>query len=297
MNETQRYWFDSQGYFVVPGVLSDEHLASLKATMGPPTEQHDPGAKHDNPLHWSAAWRSLTDLPQLRTILESLVGNHALDKHRQGKDGEDRLPTYRLDHINVHQHIGRGFGGMDLHGGWTAAGGSQFFRYHNGEFYNGLIVVAFELFDTTSNGGGFCCIPGSHKANLALPNEWVLKGGDAGGLLKGISASAGDAIIFTETLVHGTLPWQVDAKRQTAFFKFSPHGTSWTADYFDPSDFVHYPDVTDRQLALLEAPNARYRGRQTRPVRRQSAPQLESPIEPEVAPKVDLQVKPQGESP
>ena len=265
MDATQRYWFDSQGYFVVPGVLDDSLLGSLRSTMGPPTEQHDPGAKEDNPLHWSAAWREIMDLPILRPILESLVGNHGLQRYRENKSGADYLPTYRLDHINVHQHVANGFPGMDLHGGWTTAGGSQFFRYHDGEFYNGLIVVAFELFDTTPNEGGFCCIPGSHKANLPLPPGWSEKGGDAGGLLKGIPAEAGDAIIFTETLVHGTLPWRVDAKRQTAFYKFSPHATSWTADYFNFEDFTRYPDMTDRQLALLEAPNARYAGRRTRP--------------------------------
>lgn len=267
MDETQRYWFDSQGYFVVPGVLDQNLLESLRLTMGPATEQHDPGAKEDNPLHWSPAWRAIMDLPMLRPILESLVGNHALKRYRENKNGENFLPTYRLDHINVHQHVTRGFPGMDLHGGWTAAGGSQFFRYHDGEFYNGLIVVAFELFDTAENGGGFCCIPGSHKANLPLPAAWAEKGGEAGGLLRGIPAKAGDAIIFTETLVHGTLPWRVDAKRQTAFYKYSPHGTSWTADYFDIGDFTQYSDITDRQLALLEAPNARYAGRRTRPPR------------------------------
>lgn len=267
MDETQQYWFDSQGYFIVPGVLDGRLIEFLRSTMGPATEQHDPAAKEDNPLHWSKAWREIMDLPILRPILESLVGNHALRLYREDKNGEEHLPTYRLDHINVHQHVAEGFAGMNLHGGWVNAGGSQFFRYHDGKFYNGLIVVAFELFDTSNNGGGFCCIPGSHKANLPLPKGWAEKGGDAGGLIKGISAQAGDAIIFTETLVHGTLPWRVDAMRQTAFYKYSPHATSWTADYFDPNDFTHYSDITERQLALLEAPNARYAGRQTRPPR------------------------------
>ncbi len=270
MDETQRYWFDTQGYFVVPGVLDGEMLERLKQTMGPPIEQHDPAAKEDNPLHWSKEWRDLLDLPVLRPILVSLVGNHKFHEYRQGKYGDDSLPTYRIDHINVHQHVAKGFKGMDLHGGWTTAGGSQYFRYHDGQFYNGLIVVAFEFFDTIENGGGFCCIPGSHKANLNLPEAWHEKGGDAGGLLKGIPAKAGDAIIFTETLVHGTLPWRNDKPRQTAFYKYSPHGTSWTADYFDPEEFASYEDVTDRQLALLEPPNARYVGRRTRPPRKES---------------------------
>ena len=63
MDETQKYWFDSQGYFVVPNILNASEIEALKATMGPATEQHTPGQKEDNPLHWSAEWRALLDLP------------------------------------------------------------------------------------------------------------------------------------------------------------------------------------------------------------------------------------------
>lgn len=270
MDDRQKYWFDTQGYFLVPDVLNEAMIERLRGSIGPGVEQHDPVAKEQNPLHWSEDWRALMDLPVLRPILEALVGNHEFRQYREGKYGEAHLPTYRLDHINVHQHVRKGFPGMDLHGGWKTAGGSQYFRYHDGSFYNGLIVVAFELFDTSANGGGFCCIPGSHKANLPLPTGWAEKGGRADGLLKGIASKPGDAVIFTETLVHGTLPWTVDAPRQTAFYKFSPHGTSWSADYFDPNDFVEYQDMTNRQLALLEPPNARYLGRRTRPPKKES---------------------------
>jgi len=262
------FLFDNFGYLVVPGVLSTDMVEELKATLRHPTEQFDPVAAADGPLHWGIAWRSLLDLPELRGSLEALVGNHELRQFRIQQDGPDPLPTYRLDHINVHTHVGKGFGGMPLHGGWRATGGSQFFRYHDGEFFNGLVVVAFELFDTHANGGGFCCIPGSHKGNLALPEGWEVPGAAPDQVIKRIPARAGDAIIFTEALIHGSAPWEVDYPRQTAFYKFSPHGTSWSADHFDPAHFRHYADMDDRKLALLEPPNARYRGRRTRPERR-----------------------------
>ena len=47
--------------------------------------------------------------------------------------------------------------GSSLHGGRTAHG-SQFFDFHNGRFHNGLLVVAFELEETVTNGGGLCCV-------------------------------------------------------------------------------------------------------------------------------------------
>eukprot|EP01046_Picozoa_sp_COSAG06_P013310 COSAG06_NODE_802_length_12194_cov_5.561637_15_plen_84_part_00 len=58
--------------------------------------------------------------------------------------------------------------GTSLHGGRTAHG-SQFFDFQNGRFFNGLLVVAFELEETVTNGGGLCCVLASHKKNLDPP--------------------------------------------------------------------------------------------------------------------------------
>jgi len=48
---------------------------------------------------------------------------------------------------------------------------------------------------------------------------------------------------------------------QVIFYKFSPHGVAYSGNYLSASEFEHYADMTPRQLALLEAPNARYPGR------------------------------------
>ncbi len=46
--------------------------------------------------------------------------------------------------------------------------------------------------------------------------------------------------------------------RHALFLKYSPHPLSWAAGYFDAEA---YPDLSERQRAILEAPNARYQGR------------------------------------
>ena len=87
-----------------------------------------------------------------------------------------------------------------------------------------------------------------------------------GGLLGGLAEQRqANAIVFTEALTHGTLPWNAEAPRRTLFYKFSPHGTSWAGAYFDPRHFRDYPDIDDRKLAILEPPNARYPNRPSRP--------------------------------
>lgn len=264
MTNEQRYLFDNAGYIVIPDVLTSDQVDQLRATLRESTEQFPPVPQTEGPLHWGRIWRDLLDWPSLSPILEEMIGNPPLLAGRRSRcDNADPLPTFRLDHINVHTHVGKGFKGGMLHGGWNSVSG--FFRYDNGVFYNGLTTVSLELYDTAPNNGGFACIPGSHKGNVSLPDGWADLSQGVEACVSRVAAKPGDAIIFTEALTHGTLPWTTDKQRTTIFYKFSPHNLSWSADFFDPEDFCHYDDMNDRKLAILEPPNARYHRRPTQP--------------------------------
>ena len=266
LTEEQRYLFDTFGFIVLKNVVSEQQIEELKSTLRQPTEQFDPIQQEKGPLHWGPVWRALLDLPQVAAVLEDIIGNHAVRRARE-KMGRPALPTFRIDHVNIHTHVKKGFKGASLHGGWKGTGGAQFSSYHDGFFYNGLVSVSFELYDTYPNNGGFGCIPGSHKSNVRLPRAWQLLENEVPDCVTRVPAIPGDAIIFTEAITHGTLPWTSDAPRSTLFYKFSPHGSTWSGDYFDPNEFRQYEDVNDRILALLEPPNARYHGRPTDPFR------------------------------
>ena len=78
-----------------------------------------------------------------------------------------------------------------------------------------------------------------------------------------VRAAAGDAILFTEALEHGTLPWTSAGRtRTTLFCKFTPccEAYSGEASWFDP---VHYAPGGARQLgaraaAILSPPPASF---------------------------------------
>ena len=263
LDADQLYLFDTFGYLVLADVISTGQIEELRCTLQHAIGQFEPTPQAQGPLHWAKVWRDLLDLPKLSPVLEDIIGNHGLRQSRE-RHGPS-LPTFRIDHINIHTHVTKGSQGSSLHGGWKGTGGSQFFSYHDGHFYNGLVTATFELYDTHPNNGGFCCIPGSHKSNVALPDHWRMLNDEIPEFVKRIAAKPGDAIVFTEALTHGTLPWHSDATRRTIFYKFSPHGASWSGDYFNADDFRRYPDVDERKLAILEPPNARYQGRPTDP--------------------------------
>ena len=63
---------------------------------------------------------------------------------------------------------------------------------------------------------------------------------------------AGDVVVFTEALTHGTLPWQGAEQRRTLLFKYSPGNSAYS--------HVQWPDVllaacTARQRLLLQPPS------------------------------------------
>ncbi|MCL4505964.1 MAG: phytanoyl-CoA dioxygenase family protein, partial [Chloroflexi bacterium] len=134
---------------------------------------------------------------------------------------------------------------------------SQYFHFQDGRMYNGLTVVAYNLRDVNPGDGGTGCVPGSHQSNYPYPNDWR-ELDHLQPFMRAITGPAGSAIIFTEALTHGTLPWKGQGERRTIFYKYSPHPVSWAAHYIDAG---RYPDLTERQRAILEAPNARYGGR------------------------------------
>jgi hypothetical protein len=136
----------------------------------------------------------------------------------------------------------------------------QSYTFVEGRPRSGLLVVAYNLRDVHPGDGGFGCVPGSHKANLPFPEAWRELDRDLDGLVRPVTGPAGTAIIFTEAMTHGTLPWRGAGERRTLFLKYDPAAYAWGAAFYDRD---RWPDLTPRQRAILESPNARYGGRPT----------------------------------
>ena len=286
MDDEEKYLFDLRGYIVVHNALNDKQIGSLskivdkkmqflKDTGAASIKERNLGGSdrtrflNDDDIAWSSPslleWGDpfieIVDLPTISPYLETILGKH-----------------YRLDHdymLVANKHNSQP---LYLHGGGQGAGGPKdivgptdggqcYFRYSNGRFFNGLVAVAFELDTVAPEDGGFACIPGSHKSNFQLPKklrpEHNIKSGQIPGLrysdipdyIDRVSASSGDAIIFTEACQHGTLPWNKNSERQrrTLFYKYCPHAVAWSPCYYNAD---HYPGLSQNQKNILMPPSA-----------------------------------------
>ncbi|AFY54776.1 protein involved in biosynthesis of mitomycin antibiotics/polyketide fumonisin [Rivularia sp. PCC 7116] len=237
MNESERYLFDLQGFLVVENVLTDDEILALRKLVDKQVAiKNQPEAsklRFDGLLSWGKPFLNLIDNPRITPYLSELLGK------------------FRLDHDYLHI-IREGLGpiGCYLHGGGTPYDPTQYYSFRNGRIYNGLLAVAYELNDVHPGDGGFACIPGSHKSNLACPQEWINLEFPRD-IVKSVAVKAGSAIIFTEALSHGTLPWQGKNERRTLFYKYSPGSYAWLRNYYNPEEFE---DLTASQREMLKTP-------------------------------------------
>jgi hypothetical protein len=254
MTEDERYLFDLNGYLILRGVLSEEEVRICNEALDDNCEQlsssrSQPAADQQrmdfgDMLTWERPWcepfREFLAHPTVRPYLLSILGLQ-----------------YRIDHGPGVIAMNKGVKSLSLHGGGVERPNlleSYFFK--DGRIYTGLTVVEFILADEGPGDGGLCVVPGSHKANLRCP-DGMKKFEDYQEHVKELNAKAGDAIIFTETLTHGSLAWTADHQRRALLYKFSPGYLAYGSGHHQVSYPDYYDELTDEQREVLEHPHMR----------------------------------------
>lgn len=261
MNEEQRYAFDTWGFVVVEDAITPEQVAELKATADERGSQLHAQHQRDDGF-WSQAFVDLLDVPAVSPLLDEVYG---------GAPG-DGLPAFRIDHINVHTHgtFNKELAGGRVHGenirlldpGRPPELATIYFERdaQTGAFGNGLVTVAYELEDTVCNGGGFGCLPGSHKAHYPVPEAWRDMAKGVHPMITRVPARAGTAILFTEALNHTTLPWTAPSTRTTLFYKYTGRNEAFCGEenFFQATDADGWQGVDARKRAILSPPPPSY---------------------------------------
>ncbi len=112
------------------------------------------------------------------------------------------LGMFRLNHaVSMTKYKKKTF--TPLHMGNLPMHPKIFYMIKNGKIFSNVTKVVFPICNNKKIDGGFAVIPGSHKSNFIRPQNSDPKNNYK--LLKYIDASPGDAIIFTESLAHGSL--------------------------------------------------------------------------------------------
>lgn len=233
--EEERYAFDVRGYIVRRNVLSDGELRRLHLEVDalglPPAGASIQSQRFDHIIDAGGLMRDLMDDPAVLDVVRELCGAQV-----------------RLDHA-YGIVMAPGTGGLGLHGGGTPFDAAQYYLVKQGRIRTGLMVVQWALVDHPAGGGGFCCVPGSHTGNYALPSGIGLDHE----LVAEVRMGAGDVVVFCEALTHGTLPWRAGHERRSLLYKYSPGPLSWGRE--PPCRADVYPQMTDQQRRLCQPPS------------------------------------------
>lgn len=218
MTPEQRYLFDVRGYLHLKSVLNPEELEECRSAttryIDTPDDELSPGFEHKGWLHAHgfAFDKCLERLPlhpgifpivcELTRYRPRLLRGSLIADHK-------REPDSRL-------HCAReGYG-------W----GSTRYAVRNGEILCDDLVV-FPYFDDINPGdGGLVVVPGSHKAEFPRPENLFYRDLVTDDLSEGvenITPKAGDVVIISELLTHGTMPWKpTDRIRRCLVLRFTP---------------------------------------------------------------------------
>jgi hypothetical protein len=229
-----RYSFDACGFRVVRGALTHDEVATYNSYLDAiaPESEAD-RERREFAMRWvfkiNRGFTTLIDHPAVIALLEEWVD-----------------PKLRLDHAYALVHLAGE--DVELHGGPSSPGPAAWYQVRSGHISSGLTVVSWALTDCPSGTGGFRCVPGSHKAEFRVDEV-------APDALHEISVEvemhAGDAILFTEALVHGSGPWQGPASRRTLVYKYAPGTTTWLSQVWTDEDRA---DLSERQRLMTLPP-------------------------------------------
>ncbi len=248
MTDEERYLFDLRGYLLVEDALTESQVDTLNAAvdgLDPWAEDTwkadelydfcivDSNKLHVGPLlHRDDRFKELIANPSIIPYLSEMLGD-----------------TFRLDHeyaILMNDDAAP----LHLHGGGEPYKSNAYYVHKNGRMFNGLTVVSYALSDINPGEGGFCSIPGSHKSNYSLPPEYVSLDKPCDALVH-VPVKAGSALIFTEALTHGTMPWTANHERRSLLYKYSPGHQAWMGQYR-----IEMPKtgLSEPQRLILEPP-------------------------------------------
>jgi transposase-like protein len=196
---------------------------------------------NDVDFSWSPEWQDLIDAEAVFPLLDKLFNS-----------------KFQLDHMfGIDEHFMDNDG--QLHDPANALEEGIFYHVQNKKVLNGLTSVLYALGDIDENVSHWCCIPGSHRANFALPAQYF--DAQQNPLLRHFHLQKGDALVFSEALVHGSYSVASSRQRRAVLARYvSMYSYPYTLPEHhsgprnpDTDAASHHPRWRDRVISAVKA--------------------------------------------
>ena len=258
MNDDEKYLFDLNGYLILRDVVDPDIIRRCNEAV----DEHDdqiPAAERvfegeakalasdirqrwtDDMLEWGKPWREgfldLLTLPSLAPYLSEILG------------------SYRMAHPPRLLMMDPGCAGHYLHGGrLDRQSFKSTYMAKFGRIYSSLVIVEFPLAEEGPGDGGLALVAGGHKANFPIPpalRDWEAYRDH----VVEVHVKPGDAVIFNEITIHGTLLWRGEHQRRALLYHYSPAYQASQPLYEDITYPDYVSDMTPEQQEMLRPPH------------------------------------------
>ncbi len=256
------YLFDVQGYRILRDVLSPLQLEKINGWVDrQDTENLESGDwVGDVEVHTYGAKDGLNFQNVMEAdepVFQDLIDSEAwIDQVRRYIEADSDQHKLSIDECFLNLRRGGGF--IPSHSGGDGVRFTGLFGWQNGKWAVGQINILMALNDIGPGDGGTTLIPGSHKQRLAHPLEsengktmWQqnASGVDTLGMCE-VNLQAGDAVMFTDGICHGSMPRVNPGQRRIMVYRYSPQLLANRMNYLPSDEFL--AKLTDAQRAIVQ---------------------------------------------
>jgi hypothetical protein len=254
------YLFDVNGFRVLRGALSADQLARLNAWV----DEKDLDALRpgdwigDVEVHTygSADGVNFQNVIEGGPVFEELIDNPSWieEVRRYIAHGDHGVRTDET-FLNIRRHGGY----IPIHSGGNNVRFTGLFRWQNGSWAVGQINVLMALTDIGPGDGATTVVPGSHKAADDHPHrDWAAgNGGDRAIGMQEVHLRAGDALMFTDGICHGSMPRTNPGERRVLIYRYAPHLLAHRMNYIPSEDLIARLTPERQKMVMPIAPRMR----------------------------------------
>ncbi len=227
MTEEQQFHFDLKGWLLIPDVLDEETIETLKEhiiLLKEEPEKIEPEVRYS----YSGPVSVLHDHPAVVEVLRVILAD----------DVSERGYGFRLDG-NYVQSRQPGNEGIDPHGGGPNVQPNFSYQCKNQQIFSGLTRVVWELTEVEAGRGGTLLMSGSHKSNFQVPKEHMNK---ESSLFETYSCPPGSVLFFSENLCHSGADWQMPHPRIAVFNAYTHSQAQYHKMHWDSKAIVDWPE-------------------------------------------------------
>lgn len=254
------YLFDVNGFRVLRGALTADQLAALNAWVdAQDLDALRPGdwiGDVEVHTYGAADGVNFQNVIEGGPVFEELIDHPAwIDEVRRYIQHGDHGVRTDETFLNIRRRGGY----IPIHSGGDNVRFTGLFRWQNGSWAVGQINILMALTDIGPGDGATTVVPGSHKAHDPHPQrDWSAgNGGDRAIGMQEVHLNAGDVLMFTDGICHGSMPRTNPGERRVLIYRYAPSLLAHRMNYIPSEDLIARLTPTRRAMVMPIAPRMR----------------------------------------